>query len=445
MKPAGSLRRRLLAGMLAAVALAWLTAVLSAYREARHEVDELLDAHLAQSAALLASQIRHDEGEIEFETPPLRHHYQRKVAFQVWDGPRLLARSASAPGARLSATDEGFSSTESGGYPWRVFGVRHRGATILVAERREGRDAVGAEIAEHLLTPLGIALPLLGLGLAYAIRRGLRPLTRLAAAVAARDPERLESIDPLPAPLEIRPLVDRLNALFSRIRATLAQERRFTADASHELRTPIAAIRAQADVARRATDPEERRHALEQVLRGCDRATHLIEQLLTLARLDAGFQGYETAVDLMAVAAAVLADSGPWAHGRGIRVQLEGEGPVMVRGDATLLGILLRNLVDNAVRYGPAGSTVTVRVVPATGAPRLEIIDQGPGIPVEAREQVLQRFHRLDSTENGSGLGLSIAARIVALFGAHLTLAEADHPPGLRVIIAFPAEAAAEN
>ncbi len=436
MKTAGSLRTRLLVGMLAAVTLIWLGVVLSAYQEARHEVGELLDAHLVQFASLLAGQKEVDEGELEVDGP-VRHRYQRNVAFQIWDGPRLVARSASAPTARLSPIEEGFSTPVGDSPTWRVFSWLHKDLTIQVAERLDSREAVGREIIEHLLLPMLVALPLLGSGLAYAIRRGLRPLNALVAELAVRNPEGLEPLADTSAPSELRPIVERLNGLFGQIRETIARERRFTADASHELRTPIAAIRAQAEVARRSHDAGERNRALDQVINGCDRITHLTEQLLTLARLDLRFQEDETAVDLAVVAASVLSDCGPWAHGRGVSVQLGAEGPAVVQGNAALLSVLLRNLVDNAVRYSPKGSTVTVRLRTKNESTQLDVIDQGPGIRSGDRTTVLQRFHRLDSFEQGSGLGLSIVARIVELHGAHLNLKDAEPVPGLHVTVTF--------
>lgn len=436
MKTAGSLRSRLLAGMLAAVTLIWLGVVVAAYREARDEVGEVLDAHLVQFATLLAGQAEIEDGELEVDGP-VRHRYQQEVAFQIWDSRRLIARSASAPEARLSPHDEGFSAPADVRQAWRVFSLRHRDLTIQVAERLDSREGVGREIIEHLLLPMLVALPLLGIALAYAIRQGLRPLNALVAELAVRSPEGLEPLADTSAPSELRPVVERLNALFGQIRETIARERRFTADASHELRTPIAAIRAQAEVALGSQDAGERNRALDQVIKGCDRTTHLTEQLLMLARLDLRSQEDKTAVDLAAVAASVLSDCGPWAHERGVAVQLEAEGPAIVQGNGPLLGVLLRNLVDNAVRYSPKGSIVTVRIRTKEGTTALEIVDRGPGIPPHERTEVLQRFHRLDSLQEGSGLGLSIVARIAELHGAHLSLSEAEPAPGLCVTVAF--------
>lgn len=439
---ASSLRSRLLIGVLSAVAIAWIAVTASAYRQARHELDELLDAHLAQSAAILLAQLSEEAEEIDLEHVPQLHRYARRVAFQVWErGQRLRLHSVSAPSTRLSSVDEGFSFGDAEGRRWRVFstwGHEHE-FLIQVAEQIEARDAISGEIAGHLLAPLGVALPLLGVALALAIRRGLKPLEEVARQLASRDPCRLEPLEAEPAPAEIRPLVDRINGLFERMKETLEHERRFTADASHELRTPIAAIRAQAQVAQEATNEAERLRALDKVVSGCDRATHLIEQLLTLARLDAGTSPYpESRCDLVPIARDVLAELGPWAHGRGVTLELVATDPIPVSGNEALLRVLLRNLVDNAVRYSPPGKTVTVQARMDSAGTRWEVIDQGPGIPFAERERVLSRFYRLAGFEEGSGLGLSIAQRIAELCGAQLTLQDAEGHSGVRALVRFP-------
>jgi two-component system sensor histidine kinase QseC len=440
-KRAASLRRRLLIGVLSAVAVAWVAVAAFAYLQARHELNELLDVHLVQSAAILAAQLSEGAEEIELEHAPQFHPYARRVAFQVWErGERLRLHSVSAPSTRLSSIDEGFSFAEAEGRRWRVFSTwGHEHAFLIqVAEQVEARDEVSGEIASHLLAPLGIALPLLGIALALAIRRGLRPLGDVAQQLATRDPGRLEPIAAEPAPVEVRPLVDRLNDLFQRVAEALEHERRFTADASHELRTPIAAIRAQAQVARVAIAGAERRCALDKVISGCDRATHLIEQLLTLARLDTSASPHdESRCDLVLIARAVLAEIGPWAHSRGVTLRLEATEPVLVSGNEVLVGVLLRNLVDNAVRYSPPDKTVTVRVRKDSSGPRWEVIDQGPGIPSAERDRVLSRFYRLPGFEEGAGLGLSIAQRVAQLCGAKLELLEAEGHSGVRARVRF--------
>jgi two-component system sensor histidine kinase QseC len=450
MSRTSSLRARLLGGVLGAVSIVWIGVSVAGYLRSRHEMEELLDAHLAQSAALLVAQISEsgdeddeEELELEMEHAPELHRYARNVAFQVWErGRKLRVHSRNAPRTKLSATEQGFSDARADGVRWRVFSTWALDRRVLVqmAERADTRDTVSAQIARHLLAPLLVALPLLGIALLLAIGRALAPLRALADAVAARDPQRLEPVTAERVPSEVGALVERLNELFARIAASLERERAFTADAAHELRTPLAAIRAQAQVARASRNDGERAHALDQVIAGCDRAARLSEQLLTLARLEAGeWRERLVACDLGDVARDVLAEVAPAAHERGVAVELHADAPVAVRGDTALLHVLLRNLVDNALRYGAGGSAVRVEIGRCASQPVLRVVDQGPGIPVAERARVLDRFYRgLGSAESGAGLGLAIAARIAALHGAALELEEGPGGRGLAVIVRWP-------
>lgn len=433
-----SLHFRLLAGTLASVTVIWIVLALFAWREARHEAEELFDAHLAQTAVLLAAFAGHDADEIDEHVAS--HPYTRKVAFQIWQGEQLLVHSDAAPQTRLSPVERGFSDAAG----WRVYSLwDDRGRHLIqVAEALQARHDVSRQLAEHLLTPLAIALPLLALALALLIRRSLRPLSQLADDIGHRDAGRLDPIAAAGAPSELKPVLDRLNQLFARVDASLTQERRFTADAAHELRTPLAAMRTHAQVAMGAVgaaSPAERDSALASVIEATDRATHLIEQLLTLARLDAtAINSAFTDCDLHDLAATAIAAAAPTAMAKGVELVLTDGPAVSVRGDAALLGVLLRNLIDNAVRYSPSnpgvtggnplcgtGVTATVR---SDGRPLIEIVDQGPGIPPAERARVLGRFYRIaGSGASGSGLGLSIAARIAELHGARI---EFDDGPG---------------
>jgi two-component system, OmpR family, sensor histidine kinase QseC len=358
------------------------------------------------------------------------HRYSRKVAFQIWEkGKRLLLHSASAPNVPLSLQREGFSNSEIVGEQWRVFSAwddKHH-FLVQVGERRETRDKLVVTVAKHLLQPLLVTLPVLGLLIWFGVARGLRPLQELGRQVAARRPDNLAALEVAAAPVEV---------------VSLDSERRFTADAAHELRTPLAAIKTQAQVARAATAETERRHALDNVLVGCDRAAHLVEQLLTLARLEpasASLKHHERC-DLHALAVTAVAELAPVAVDKDIDLQLaEGEA-VHVPGEPALLTILLRNLIDNAIRYSPRHCVVRIMVANAGDAAEFTVIDQGPGIPAESRALVWERFYRVLGTgETGSGLGLSIAKRVADLHGATITLSEGDAGQGLRVSVAFPA------
>lgn len=441
--PGGSLRWRLLIGALSAVAVVWLAATLFAYLDTRHEIDELLDGYLAQSAALLVAQVGDEPGEIDVEHAPQMHKYVRHLAFQVWERGRLRLHSGNAPDRPLADDRDGFSDVTIDGRRWRVFSSSDRGHGIVVqvGEARRERDSLSAGIARGLLLPLGVALPLLALVLWPAVGLGLRPLRRLGTEVERRDPRNLSPLEVGVPPKEVAPLVSSLNRLFERVRGSIEYEKRFTADAAHELRTPIAALRAQAQVALGAGADSERLRALAQVIAGCDRATRLIEQLLTLARLEpAGADRPMQVCDVVALGRSAVADAAPTAIAKSTEIEFEARSAAPVRGSAELIAILARNLVDNAIRYSPAGSTVRVSVTTQRQIVELRVIDNGPGVPPEAMARLGERFFRQPgSAETGSGLGLSIVRRIAELHGATVALAANPAGPGLSVSVRFPA------
>lgn len=321
--------------------------------------------------------------------------------------------------------------------------ARHEILEFLKEDHHRDDEHLRQELAEHfleaLLTPLLYGLPLLGAWIWFATWRGLRPLDELAAELGRRAPEHLDPVEPAAAPREIRPLLDALNTLFGRVGQALDNERRFTADAAHELRTPLAAIAAQAKVAVRARDAAERDHALAQLTTSARRASHLVEQLLTLARLDPAAELPRGALRLDTLAAEVCADHGAAALEKEIALELDAPAPVVVSGNAGMLRILLRNLIDNAVRYTPSGGKVGVGVTATFGAVLLTVSDSGPGIPADQRANALRRLHRLAGQEiEGSGLGLSIVARIAELHHARLELADGSGRSGLCVRLMFP-------
>lgn len=438
-----SIKRRLLMTLLAAVAMTWVAAVVWSYIDARHQLDELLDAHLAQSATMLVVQAGHELEEIDTEHAPQLHPYARRVAFQVWEnGGILRLHSVSAPNQRLSRQEQGFSDAEADGKRWRVFSTWDDEGELLiqVGEQYEVREQIAAGIARTTLTPLLFALPVLGFLIWASVDRATRPLIALSRQVAQRDPRNLTSLDIAQPPAELAPLVDSLDRLFARVRLSIDSERRFTADAAHELRTPLAAIRAQAQVAANATIEAEHRRALDNVIVGCDRAAHLVEQLLTLARLEPGeiADGREPC-ELTALARSVMAELAPMALSKALALELSDSPPVYVAGNASWLGILLRNLIDNAIRYSPPQTMVSVGTGIRDRQAVLTVEDQGPGIAIEHREGIGQRFHRiLGSEEPGSGLGLSIVHRIAEIHDACVTYGDGSGGRGLRVTVEFP-------
>ncbi|MBI4989930.1 MAG: sensor histidine kinase N-terminal domain-containing protein [Rhodocyclales bacterium] len=441
MKP--SLRRRLLLLLSGTVLAAWLATAAFSYFDARKEIGEMLDAHLAQSAGLIAAQLEHEIDDDHAARTPRQYKNERKIAFQVWDKKgRLRLRSASAPEVRLQSQSEGYGDAVIDGKRWRIFSRwdESRLYLVQVGERYEIRDELAQSVASHLLHPLAVALPILALLIWLGVGAGLAPLGGVAREVARRAPDNLAHLDEGHAPREISPLIAALNALFDRLRTSLEQERRFTADAAHELRTPLAAVKTQAQVALGARSDEERGRALANVVSGADRASRLVEQLLVLARLDpqTALPPGQT-VDLHALAQQGVAEIAPAAAAKGVEVGLAPGDAAPVAGDAVLLAVLLRNLLDNAVRYTPSGGEVEVSLRRTPNAVSLAVVDNGPGIPEAERGKVFERFHRiLGSGEEGSGLGLSIARRIAELHQARVILDSGAGRRGLSVEVRFP-------
>lgn len=450
-----SLRAKLLVLLLAIISAAWMATAVFIYFDAHHEIDELFDAQLAQSAQVLLAQaghdlkdMREDDDGIATEIAGAGHKYERKIAFQIWDEHgRLLLRSASAPIDTLATQESGFAETVIDGKPWRVYTQQDEEGEIRVqvGERHAVRNELAASVAQRLLLPLGIALPVLALLIWFAVGRGLKPLRRIGREVAQRDPANLAPLEERTAPAEIAPLLHSLNALLGRLDRALESERRFTADAAHELRTPLAALKIQAQVARRAGNEAQRGAALDNLILGVDRATHLIEQLLTLARLEptGGSADLKVGCDVAAIARQTLADLAPAALAKEIELGLSSPDAAMITGNADMLGILLRNLVDNAIRYTPRHGRVGVSLLVEQGRVRLEVTDSGPGIPEPERQRVFDRFYRiLGNDAAGSGLGLSIVRRIADVHAASLSLADGEHGAGLRVSVDFPSDLA---
>jgi two-component system sensor histidine kinase QseC len=477
----------------------WLLTALQTWVDMRQQLDELLDSHLAQAAALLvAQQTREIEGgdhkdhggpSVQAAEPagldaPALHRYAPKVAFQVFHEGELVLRSANTPDAPLgvgwheAAHDgdlldpdharSGFQTVEIEQHRWRVFTAlgAERDIRVYVGEQVDTRDDIAWAALRGMLWPMAVALPLLALAVAWAVHHGVAPLRSLDASLAQRGPQDLQPVTIADAPVEMLPMLDALNRLFGRITTLMESERRFTADAAHELRTPIAVIRMQAQVALGEPDADLRRHALQATLQGCDRATRLVEQLLTLSRLEAGAAPALHPVDLTALVRSVLSDVALLALHK--QQELEFIAPdasvqisdapdleppaaaaasvaqsvrpaCIVDADPTLLGVLVRNLADNAIRYSPRGARVRITLGQAEGRPRLCVEDSGPGLSEAHRARIGERFFRvLGSGEGGSGLGWSIVRRIAAVHGATLRLDRSADLGGLAVLVSWP-------
>ena len=439
-----SLRRRLLQVVLITVTVAWVASAVLTYEDAHRGIDEVLDAHLAQSAELLIAQGGHELEEIDIDELAAAGPYSQRLAFQVWEnGAELVLRSAEAPPGRLSAVERGFSEADAGGKRWRVYSNwdrRHRWL-IQVAEDHATRVRIARRLALNTLWPMLAGLPVLAILIWWLISRVLRPVSELGVQISQRDAASLAPLTAQGLPAEIAPLVDRLNNLFARISASLESERRFTANAAHELRNPLAALRAQAEVARAATDDAVRRSALDKLLEGCERMSRLVGQLLLLARIEQEQEALKPVPCRLAdLARGVIADLAPDAVAAQVDIGFSGADSLTIAGDPVLLGALVRNLADNAVRHAGPRSRVEVSVTSRDHAVVLQVLDNGPGVDEAERHQLGRRFYRGSTAAGiGGGLGLSIVARIAELHGASVAFSSGLEGHGLGVSVVFPA------
>lgn len=426
-----SLRRRLVWLLTSSVAAIWLLSVLVVYQRAHHEADELLDAQLSQVADTLLVIVA--GGEVEHFVEELHEHRRTPVpiAFEVWHTEHgEVRRLLTSPG------HDGFEASEAAGFSeilhrgerWRLYAVQDDDAEyrVVVGQAHAAREGLAREIGLSLLIPAGLALPLMAAAVWLGVGRSLRPVNTLARQVGALDAQALAPLDESPnLPDEIAPLRAALNALTRRITEAFENERRFTADAAHELRTPLAALKVQAQVALRAQAPESQRHALEQVIAGVDRMTHLAEQLLTLARVDPARQEIAPhPLDPATTIDAVCAELLPEAKQNGQSLVVDAAPGCMIAVTATWLQIALRNLLDNALRYAGEGARVEVRLARSGSRCSISVADNGPGVEPALRSKLSARFVRGAVENEGCGLGLSIVARIASLSHAELELGE---------------------
>ncbi|PTU76189.1 ATP-binding protein [Pseudomonas mangrovi] len=459
-----SIRNRTLLLVLGVLSLSLSLISYRSYRDAQHEVEELFDARLAQSARLLAGLIDADlpdsrrallqdalDAALVQARGPLGHEYENKLAFAVYDsdGAPLLG-SASAPPGRLETLlgsngdgdlQGGFLSRERDGQRWRLFLLRDApdALWILVSERADVRGELAQKIARRSLQPDLIGLPLLGLLVWLAVGWGLRPLAQMARSLRQRAPDSLAELPRQPLPDELLPIRDALDRLLAQVTELLGREKRFLADAAHELRTPLAVLRIHAQNALAATEPAERDAALQQISAAVERAGRVVGQLLTLARLEPGAsETPPSSIDLLPLVRQELAELAPLALERDQELTLEAAEADDYRllGDGPALSILLQNLIANAIQYTPLSGRIQVSLEADVSHLQLAVSDSGPGVPAAQRERLFQRFFR-QGDSSGAGLGLAIAARIAELHGSRVELL--DSPlGGLQVRLSLP-------
>ncbi|MEP7057652.1 MAG: ATP-binding protein [Caldimonas sp.] len=430
-----SIRVRLLLSLLAMLALA--AAVLGAvtYRNVLAETEALFDYQLRQMALTLR-----DQGEIAPDQAGTLADEQLDFVVQIWtaDGRSIYAsrRHSELPARALL----GFANVEAGAQVWRTFSVATRDRVIQIAQPVQIRRRLAANAALRSVAPLLVLAPLMALAIWWLAAQTLSPLQRVAAGVRERDEQSLQPLSTAQLPDEVAPLVQALNALLQRLGAALDAQRAFVADAAHELRSPLTALKLQLQLLKRAPDAAALTAAVEALGDGIERAARLVEQLLMLARSEPGApRGAVEPIELGELVAGVLVDTHAYALARGGEVALDADGGVRIDGERAAVAALVRNLVDNALRYSPRGAQVAVRVRRDGGAALLQVDDPGPGIPPDERARVFDRFYRREATgEEGTGLGLAIVRSVAERHRAELTL---DTAPagGLRAAVRFEA------
>ncbi|HSN22902.1 MAG TPA: ATP-binding protein, partial [Methylomicrobium sp.] len=354
-----------------------------------------------------------------------RLKYERKIAFQLWSKDKgLLLRSESAPEVPFVYTSQGFSHVQSEGQLWHVFSVSSKADSyvIHVAQQEAVRTGLTDEISEQLVSQFMIGMPVLALAIWLIVGYVLKPLNLLQQSLTKREASYLKPLSVAYLPNEIVPMVNELNKLFGQLEKAFEHERRFTADASHELRTPLAGLLTQVQVALKTQDEQIQRQALKRIEQAVNKMSYMIQQLLTFSRIDSGPEYLEKKlIKLSNEIVVVISELEPEARKKGIEVEFVEESVAKIMGNAPLINILIRNLIDNAIKYTPDDGNIKVCLIDKGKSLELSVEDSGPGIAPDAYEKSLKRFHRLAETANtapGTGLGFSIIQRIVAIHGA---------------------------
>lgn len=508
-----SLRHLLIVTLLSATMLIWGVTAYFSYKVTRHEVSDLFDAELAQSAKVLLTFVESllrdgslpdywkggQSNQLGY-TYPLGSKYERKLAFQLWSEDNvflsqpdkkmefsvdefndsddknqlwnvfdevlqatalpqkyerkiafqllskkkgLLMRSDSAPEFPFSSTLRGFSQATIDKDLWHVYSIANTTGdyVIHVAQKEEIRTELSDEISHQLVTQFLIGLPVLGFFIWFIVGRSLIPINRLEKSISKREASYLKPLKIAKLPNEMVPVVKEINNLFVQLEEAFEHERRFSADASHELRTPLAGLLTQVQVALRSDDEGVRKQALKRIEQAVNRMTYLVQQLLTFSRIESGAEYLiKEPMLLSSEIIQVISDIEPEAHKKRIQMEFVEENAPPIIANAQLLSILIRNIIDNAIKYTPTNGVILISLTGREKKVELCIEDSGPGIAPDQYEKSLQRFHRCVETagsEQGTGLGFSIVQRIAKSHGAEISLGVSQFG-GLKVMVLFP-------
>ncbi|BBW23497.1 TPA: two-component system sensor histidine kinase QseC [Enterobacter kobei] len=431
-----SLKLRLTLLFLVLSLTAWFAASLVAWQQTTHKLDKLFDTQqMLFAKRLLTMELDELHAPARMREVPKKakhgHLDDDALAFAIYasDGTMILNDGENGRDIPYHYRRDGFDDgrLQDDNDEWRFLWLTSPDGKyrVVVGQEWEYRQDMALDVVSSQLTPWLVALPVMLLLLIVLLSRELKPLKKLAQTLRARSPDATDALPIQGVPAEVRPLLDSLNHLFARTQEMMTRERRFTSDAAHELRSPLAALKVQTDVAQLSQDdPQAQEKALTQLHAGIDRASRLVDQLLTLSRLDSldSLDGVEQIAMADLLQSAVM-DIYPPAQQAGIDIRLNINAPEVTRtGQQLLLSLLVRNLLDNATRYSPRGSVVDVTL----DARRFTVRDNGPGISPDALARLGERFYRPPGQDaTGSGLGLSIVKRIAALHGMHVALGNA--------------------
>lgn len=378
------------------------------------------------------------------QTDAFDHKYERKIAFQLWSSKdnSLVLHSESAPKFAFSSSIRGFSEKTIDDHLWHVFSVTNATGeyVIHVGQKEEIREQLTDDISKQLVTQFLVGLPLLGIVIWFIVGYTLKPLNRLERALSKREASFLKPLYTKKLPKEVVPVVNEINNLFAQLEQAFEHERRFTADASHELRTPLAGLLTQAQVALRTTDEAVRKQALLRISQAVHRMTYMVQQLLTFSRIESGKEYLAKEITLVnREVIQVITELEPTAHKKRIQMEFVEQNGVPILANTQLITILVRNIIDNAIKYTPANGNIVIYLEGSENQLQFRVEDSGPGIPPDQYENSLKRFHRCVEnahTAQGSGLGFSIVERITAIYGAELALGVSQFG-GLKVSVIF--------
>ena len=444
-----SLRGRLLALIVAVSCGVISLGAAFIYYETRISSQQIYDDSLRETGELLLQLVHHEieEHGLSLGAELIRAETETgdfEFRFQVWtEDMRSAYRTAGAPATPyLPLSASGYGWTTINGQPWRAYAAWNPPHTLQlqIAESLDYRQTLPRRIFWRLAAALAILLPASAALLWLIIANGFHSVRASAQAVAERAPDDLRALDAHQLPQELAPLLESFNRLLSRMREVLAFERRFTADAAHELRTPLAAIRANTQVMQGARSPDEFSTASADLLASVDRSGRLIEQLLSLARVDASasLPKGPGVVDLAELIETQIAEQERFAARRNVELDAD-VAPALIRGERELLTVLLRNLADNAIRYSQPGARVVFGCRTHADHVELTVDDEGVGIEADERERIFERFYRIRSEHDyGSGLGLSIVRRIADLHHASVEVGAGLRQRGTRFTVRFP-------